>query len=134
MPELEEVFALTPRVAASVVSAARLSHTAFPPDPDRTLLTAPAALDALRDLLGPPHWDAVLETFAGRERPSPRHLLKVILGRANGDPPTSALINLDTLHREPTTGRPRSVPALADDLLGIAPPWHVRDDQGYEYE
>ena len=97
-------------------------------DPDRTLLDAPTAGASLRCFLGVDHWDRCIQRVRSHQPPSLVEILRELLRRADGAPPLDPLRNLDSLNRHPATGQPVSARALVDDLLGVAPPWPVRDE------
>lgn len=128
-------YPFTPRIAAALLVVARPEASSAEirskvrglVDPDRTLLDGPTAGGAFRGLLGADHWDACLRSVASRQPPSLEAILAEVMRRADGAPPLDRLRNLDTLNREPTTGRPRSVRALVDDLLKVAPAWPAPD-------
>jgi len=109
-------------VALGLLSAAGV-HNAFDVTPAPSFpalqLNAAQVLGIARNLLGEALWDATLGTYAGRTVPSDDDLAGQLMRRADGAPRLSAIQNLDPTHREPVTGRPRSVRALVDDLLGV---------------
>lgn len=132
---MEQLYPVTPRIAAALLALA-LPEATLPEirsrvraavDPDRTLLDAPTAGGALRALLGEDHWNRCIQSVRSRQRPSLDDILRELLRRADGAPPLDHLCNLDSLNRQPTTGRPVSVRALVDDLLGVAPAWPAPD-------
>lgn len=131
-----QLFPITPRRVAALAS---LAHPTVAPeeirwavrqvvDPDRTLLDAPTAGASLRSLLGVDHWDQCVRSVRSLQPPTLVEILGELLGRADGAAPLDQIRNLDSLNRHPATGRPVSVRALVDDLLGVAPAWPARDE------
>ena len=121
---VDRSFRFTPTMAHRLRGNAMLWHKGAVPDLDRTVLTAGELVAWVRSLVGEKRWGACHARWVGAVSASVSDLAEEFHRRVNGRTAVAPMNGEDrnTVDRD-QLGNPRSVAALANDLLGVSTPW-----------